>query len=505
MKPFHLQKLGLSHWWSLSPRPCSPSKTSACVRRPSRRQSPLVLLLVSVATLTGVIGHRFYNEPRLSVGKPAPETIRAPRAASVEDKEATEAARQAARPNVLSVFMVSPDLTQRIRANFEIHLTEITQMRQAAGALPFLRPTQISTPVQRYLRQLNADQLEGLLTQEINSAQPVSLTAAAASTMAQQAQVELFNYREQGQDNGAWSQLLEEIQQAQERYQAALRSGSAQLTALDTSKLLGPTDADWPEVQTSLKRILERILAQGISPGLPPVVLRDAVKVHLRELTPEAQALGLQLLPMVLRPNLVIDPAGTQAKLAQEVPPVMVTVRQGEVIVKAGAPITQANFVLLDHFELSRRGINWLGLLGTTVLVSGGIGLFLVARIRTQTHLSGRDYLLILLLATSAPLIAWMTVPSYTSLPAVGLLVGSFYGSVLGATVIVLLTALMPLGLSSSALLGLVAIAAGSLVGSIVVRQPRSREELALVGLIVALTPGHYLFPVADGHGRCSA
>ena len=439
------------------------------------------------------MGYPFYNEPRLAVGKPAPETIHAPSAASIEDEAATAAARQAARPNVLSVFMVNPNVTQQIQADFEQQIAEINQLRQLAGALPFLDPAQISTSVQRYLRQLDAATLEATLRQTTVSIPPTS-TPSPGNAIAQKAQKELRAYREQPRNEARWPQLLQEIWEAQQRYQLALQFGSSSLPLSNRNQLLALTDADWLKVRTVLKQVLQRILAQGIPPGLPPTILRDAVEVHLSGVDPSVKTMGLQLLPPILKPNLAIDPAGTQAKLVEEVPPVMVIIRSGEVIVAAGETITPTQFLLLDHFDLSRRAINWLGLFMTTALVSGSVALFLIARARTNTHLSRRDYFLILLLSVSAPLIAWSSAPRFTSLPAVGLLVGSFYGSVLGATVILLLTVLMPLGLATGAVVEILAIAAGSLVGSIVARQPRSREELALLGLIVALTQGMTYF-----------
>ena len=501
MKLLHLGKLSLNRWWRSPPTPHSPSKPSACIRHPSRGRSPLVLLVFSITTLTGVIGHRFYNEPQLAVGRPAPETILAPRNASIEDEAATAAARQAARPNVLSVLMVNADRTQQIQASFEQQLTEMNELRQLAGEFPFLNPGQISTPVQRYLRQINATTLDELLSPTQASTGSSHSDADPEPAIVQKARTELFTYQEQLQDAADWSGQLQVIKEAQQRYQLALEFGGSSLSSVARSQLLTLTDADWRQVQTLLKQVLQRILAQGVPPGLPPLVIRDAVQVHLNESAPAVQALGLSVLPTVLKPNLAIDPAGTQAKLIEEVPPVMVTIRTGEVIVQAGKTITPAQFLLLDYFSLSRREINWFGLLGTTLLVSGGIALFLVAQARTRTNLSRRDYFLILLLSVSAPLIAWTTAPRFTSLPAVGLLVGSFYGSVLGAMVILLLTALMPLGLASGAIVELLAVAAGSLVGSIAARQPRSREELALLGLIVALTQGitYFLLMTATG------
>ena len=96
--------------------------------------------------------------------------------------------------------------------------------------------------------------------------------------------------------------------------------------------------------------------------------------------------------------------------------------------------------------------------------------------------------MLILLLTLSTPLLVAVGVP-YTSLPAIGLLVGNFYGSVLGVTVVGLVTVLLPGSLQIS-WQHLLAGAVGGLLGSWMAGRLRSREELALLGGAVGLTQG---------------
>jgi cyclic-di-AMP phosphodiesterase PgpH len=67
---------------------CAPFDSAR--RGLSFRRSALLALL-ALLTLTGTIGYRFYNEPRLTINTRAPQTIYAPRAAVVEDKIGTAA------------------------------------------------------------------------------------------------------------------------------------------------------------------------------------------------------------------------------------------------------------------------------------------------------------------------------------------------------------------------------------------------------------------------------
>lgn len=81
-----------------------------------------------------------------------------------------------------------------------------------------------------------------------------------------------------------------------------------------------------------------------------------------------------------------------------------------------------------------------------------------------------------------------MGVP-YTTWSAVGLLLGSFYGRELSMTVIGLLLFILPMSMEISTI-GLVAGAAGGILGSYIAHRLRSREELALLGGAIALTQG---------------
>ncbi len=436
-----------------------------------------------MVTLTGAVGHRFYNEPQLSIGTPAPQTIRAPADATVEDQKATEDERKLARQKAFSVFMVNEAQNAQAQTSLEQTLGQVQKTRDAAGPLPYVDSAILSTTTQIYLRRSSQSELQTLI-------KGFGRRPPGLSLEGQRAWDELSAYQQQSEPQLSWAALVSQLVQVQQQYRAAVQA--SRLPSANIHLILAPTDQEWDGASGVLKTALKRILTQGIPPGLPLEVLRKTIKINLEAVAPRVQAAGESLLEPVLTPNLSIDPAGTlqrREQLALNIQPIMVSVQKGDVLVEARQPITQANFVLLDHFELSKRGINWGGLALMVVLVSGAIALFGLIQSRTRTPMSRRDYLQILLLSLTVPLIPWVFELSYTSLPAVGLLVGSFYGSVIGATVILLLSILMPIGLGGG-WVTLVAIASGSFVGSIFARQPRAREELALLGLIVGITQG---------------
>ena len=115
---------------------------------------------------------------------------------------------------------------------------------------------------------------------------------------------------------------------------------------------------------------------------------------------------------------------------------------------------------------------------------------------RTKPKLRRRDYVLILLLSLSASVTVAVS-KTFTGLPAIGLLLVSFYGSAIGGTVMGLLTFLLPIGTEASWRY-LLPSAAGGLLGSLMAGQwrvfkqasPRTREDLASLGVLMRLAQG---------------
>ncbi|MEL6493929.1 MAG: HDIG domain-containing metalloprotein, partial [Cyanobacteria bacterium J06623_7] len=165
---------------------------------------------------------------------------------------------------------------------------------------------------------------------------------------------------------------------------------------------------------------------------------------------------------------------------------VLVEIEQGEVIVEQGERITQADFVLLDGFKLSRRGINWEGLRLSALVVGGIVGLFLFLQRSIYASIRHRDYLLLCLLAISAPLLSVFDFP-YTSLPAIGLLVSSFYNPALAVCQVGVVTGLIIFSNQNLGSIYLLSGLIGGLIAAIFAGRLRSREAIAKLGLAVGL------------------
>ncbi|XGV94952.1 MAG: HD family phosphohydrolase [Leptolyngbya sp. BL-A-14] len=494
---------GQPHGQTVSKLKAAPGSTS---------RSYLFVTIV-VVSLSSAIGHRFYNAPKLDVGKAAPQTIFAPATATVEDTKATEEKRKVARKEATSVLMLDQAVNQQIEQAIQQQLNQGNELRQLAGAFPFAKTAILSLPVQTYVRKASTQDWNELAT--VATRLPTRLDAttmkqktAGLDANQQRAFAELRSYR-RTVDPTDYNALIDAIVQARSQYASALKELTPEATRQEQhvydASLFDLADPEWRQTQTRILQAADRILAQGISQGLPQSLLNEAVKRQVEDWVPAgAETIAANVLLASLQPNLMRDETQTRLmaeRAAQDVKPEMVSIRQGEAIVHAGETITTADFALLDSFQLSRRGVDWLGLIGFGVVVSGSVGVYWLVERRFHPGMRSRDRVLILLLTLSTPLLLALHVPS-TNLPAVGLLVGSFYGSPLGIAVVALLTFCLPIG-TVLPWNHLFSSAAGGILCGFMAGRLRSREDLALLGAAVGVLQGvlYLLLSVVSGAG----
>ncbi|MEA5503191.1 HD family phosphohydrolase [Halotia wernerae UHCC 0503] len=480
-----------------------------------------VVLAIAVLSLTGVIGHKLYNQPQLQVDTLAPQTIRAPYTATIEDQRETEAQRKVVSRSSIPVLTFDIQITEKIDQNLQQLLEEGNEIRAAAGSFPFFDTSVLSIPTQHYLRSCSVSEWQALLLaientskqksksllstynsrgSQANSPQS-SLTTPYSPLPTQkidftQAVAELEAYRVKTSEQNL-SSLIAQISQSRGAYAQA----SVQLLQLETNDsdtvyngtvILDLSDDEWAKTQKGIRQSAERILAQGIPSGLLPSILQNAVSLQVQTFVPKnAEPLATKLLLAVLQPNLKKDEEQTKQQAQQAaagVTPVMIEVRQGQVIVAKGKNITAWHFEVLEHYQLIRRENNWLGLGKLAGVVTVAIGIYVWVERRIKYQLRQRDRLLVLLLTLSTPGVLALGIP-YTTWSAVGLLLGSFYGPTLGVTVVGLLLLMLCMN-SEISMIALLAGATGGILGSCIAQKLRSREELALLGLAIALTQG---------------
>jgi len=490
-----------------------PPTTKRCRPEQARRGriQPAVALTLSVVTLTAAMGQRFYRQPELRVDTQAPKTIIAPDDAVVVDEETTEAQRMAARNGAVPVLVPDPERNAQIQNSLDNLLEQAEILRREAGRFPFLSPTQLSTATQQYIREAPNPDWE-IVWQVVEQAIAVAagdggipqspdraLTASAQfqslSAIQQQAARDLVRYQDQ-RSQASLSSLRRLVESARTTY----RQARADLTDLSQAERSLPedpvlfrlTESEWGKLEREVRLVLRRMMLQGIAEGIPPEGLERAAQVQLEGAIPsEATAFGTALLSAVLEPNLMEDPAQTREKAeaaAEKVREVTVSVQGGEPIVRQGETIDQEAFVLLDHFDLSQRRLNVWGLVGFGVLLTGGTVVFLLVERTVRPALRRQDHGLIICMLLGVSGLSVVGLAVY-SLPAVGLLVSSFYGATLGSTLVGLLVLLLPVG-TRVGTIPLLASAAGALVCSAIAPRLRSREELALLGGIVGVIQG---------------
>ncbi len=128
----------------------------------NKKRDP-VIFAIAVLSLTGVMGHKFYNQPRLKINTIAPETIKAPYTAEIEDRKKTEAQRKAASKTSVPVLKIDASINQQISQNLQQIFDWGNEIRVAAGSFPFFDTATLSLRSQRYLRSCTDAEWKSLL------------------------------------------------------------------------------------------------------------------------------------------------------------------------------------------------------------------------------------------------------------------------------------------------------------------------------------------------------
>ena len=463
----------------------------------------LVMSILSIITITSVVGYRFYNQPQLTVGKISPLTIRAPYSAQFEDTKTTLEKRREVQTGIVPILKQDRELTTEITSQLNSYFEYIDKLRKTTAPFPFADLETLSLASQRYIRFAPESEFKAVIASvaenfrlktEDNATDIPLEKRPDFNVRLQKVASELEKYRENTSET-AFNTLIAQITLTRYRYAQAWKNLSRNTNlGLDEKELvvlLDLTEKEWKATKNIVMTAAGRILTQGIPLGTPSNILEQAVTAQLNPDIPESsERLASNLLLGSLKPNLQEDKEATRniaEKAAMAINSVLVEIEQGEVIVEEGERISQSDFVLLDGFKLSRRGINWEGIRLSGLFVSLIVGLFLIIQRQIYTSIRHRDYLLLCLLGLSAPLLSVFEIP-YTSLPAIGLLVSSFYTPGLAICEVGLVTALVMFSNQSLSSTYLLSGAVGGLIAAIFAGRLRSREGIAKLGLAVGLS-----------------
>lgn len=493
---------------SFSVPPCAKRHRPSA--RGRHRIRPAVAIALSILLLTAALGQRYYRQPELQVGTQSPKTIIAPENALVVDQETTEAERTAARNGAVPVLVPDQETNQRIVNSLDSLFNQADILRAKAGQFPFLDTRELSTATQTYIRETPASDwapvwsVTTLVTADLSagdtSVSPQTLLSRRddyqnLSSAQQKVVRDLVRYLQL--PNTIDLQGLQIIiDTVRSDFQTAVRDmqrlAQAERGIPVDMVLFRLKDGEWKTVQRQVRQILNEMLLQGIAEGVPSESLAIAAELQLEGNVPTvAEDFAKALIVEVLEPNLIKDPEKTRAKAeaaAEQVPEVKVPVESGDVIVRQGEEIDQSAFVLLDYFGLSQRRLNLGGFISFGILMTTATVLFLMVERTVKPGLRSQDHGLIIVMLLGVSGLSVLGFAVY-SLPAIGLLASSFYGTALSATLVALLAVLLPIG-TRVGLVPLIASAAGGLVCCLIAPKLRSREELALLGGVVGVIQG---------------
>lgn len=492
----------------------------------SRLQYFCLMLTIAIISLTSVVGYRFYNQPQLTVGKISPVTIKAPRDGKFEDTKTTLEKRQEVQTGIVPILKQNEDLTAEIKTKLADYLDKIDRLRKITQPFPFYDTEIISLASQQYIRSCDDWEFKAAIAsayddsdkifswsnsppvrrarkfiqQEGKREVPTLTNSPNFNVQLQQVASELKAYRQES-STSEFNTLIAQITLTRHRYSQGWKNlkkrNNNHLDHAEIATLLDLTEQDWKATKKTISLAAERILAQGIPLGMPSNLLEKAVTTQLSPNIPADTAnLASNTLLAILEANLEEDKNATRnmaEKAARAIEPVIVEIEQGEIIVEEGARISQANFVLLDGFGLSRRSINWQGLQLAATFVTIIVALFLLIQRQIYTSVRRRDYLLLCLFSLSAPVLGLFNI-QYTNLPAIGLLVSSFYTPALAVCHVTLLTTLMMFGGEIIQWKYLLAGSVGGLLAAAFAGRLRSREAMARLGVAVGLTQGGVYF-----------
>jgi hypothetical protein len=472
------------------------------------RIKTVVAWVLGIMILTTGLGEQFYNQPQLKVNSTAPQSIYAPADATVEDPVATEQERQKAR-QIPPILTLDAQETDQNRQQLKRLLTEGQRFRQMIGSLPFVDPQILPLDLQLTLRQCSDQEWSIIAEPASGSGTAPAKTPLKLNQWQQQTLAALNQYR-RFNSPAQHLALVNEIDQARQRYKTTRAAMGDPMIAESgytySADLLGLAEPDWQTLKQRLPVLAESILAQGVSTGLPEPARSKAFKLHAELILPRrVQPLATQLLLYALQPNIITDTSQTrlQAEIAaRQVAPVLITAQKGDLVLRAGQTITHEQFLLLDYFKLSQRtidGYKFLIFAGLTAVV---VLLFrYITTRRWRVQLRRRDFLLIALLALSVALWVKLRIPG-TNLPMVGVLLSQFYGPGVAVLTLLSLASLLPTGLDLGLVSLLPSLVAGLLAGIYSARS-RSREELALLGIVIGSVQGlvYSLLGLSSGVG----
>ena len=450
------------------------------------------MILISVTSLTGLVSYRFYNQPELAVGTISPSKIVAPSDGRFVDQKTTNKKIREIRQGFLKVYKENLRVTDDLKLRLQNQLQQIDNLRQSKEQLTKVPTDIISITTQEDLYSLPQEQWQQIIS-AVKSVPDSKNTVASFSDKKEQ---QLWNYRQKvtPEEFELFLQRLEYNRQQYQLFQRKLRKEAIKsLNNTETKIVLNLEQQSWEKMKQKILKAQNLILTQGIYDHFSSQLKYNTATLHLQDSFSEPlNHIGAKLLIPYLEKNLIVDKEKSlaqQKKEEQNIKPVIVSRKKGEIIVDEGEEISQEAFILLDNYGLSRRGINFAGVATSGAFVSVSIFFFMVIVDKMKKKLRRRDQILLWLLTVSVPIINLFNT-NYNSLPIVGFLTSTFYGPTLAVSQVVIITGLSLFQTNMANWESFIPSLTSALVASIMASRLHSREELAFLGAGIGLTQG---------------
>lgn len=151
-----------------------------------------------------------------------------------------------------------------------------------------------------------------------------------------------------------------------------VRAAVEGLSAEDAALIAGLDDSAWSRVKAEAQRLLSVAMSNPIRQEDVASVKEALVERSILASSTE-RMLAADLVKPYIKPNVQVDQEATKAAreaAAKSVRPVLVTVQQGQVIVRDGDPVTADEIEKLQHFGLLTPSQNWPEFVGTLALLA---------------------------------------------------------------------------------------------------------------------------------------
>ena len=286
--------------------------------------------------------------------------------------------------------------------------------------------------------------------------------------------------------------------------------------------LLNVQDEDLEKMRQQSHKILSQVMDKPITEEALPSLYQQAFDLaHSLEFAYEAEEIIAVAVCRAARPNMIFDAEATQKAIDEavnKVLPVQRTIRQNQIIIRAGDPVTEEHIEILEQLGLQRSGNLWMVLGGTALFVLLTFWLMIEYLRRYHRDILREDRLMLLLglviliVVLLAKVVNLLNIGGRADLTALnGYLIPASVGSMLVAVlidsrlayIVAMLLAFYVGMMASGNQLGFALTAfAGGTAGVFGISRLSQTSDLARSGLYVALANVSAILAVAVSSGN---